>query len=63
MVLLIIVITAFFVISSSIDLDVRKEPCNELNMPHQWVYKGEPDSEYLVCSECGIMPSGQYEEG
>ena len=60
---LFIIITTFiaiFVLTKN--LNPHKIPCHLRNEPHKWTYRGEKGMEYMVCSECKMLPGGDFEE-
>lgn len=42
--------------------DNTPKTCDELGMPHKWIYRKKGGNEYLVCEKCGILPGGHREE-
>lgn len=62
MLVILFIIVVIFVIYSFKGIKTLKTPCYSLNKAHSWEYSGEPDSEYMVCSKCGMLPGGDFSE-
>ena len=62
MLAIIIIALIFYLIHAMGSVNPYKKTCDTLKKPHKWTYEGEEGSEYMVCSECRMLPGGGRSE-
>lgn len=58
-----IILLLFLIVTLPLGFKRKPTAKSDKCPPHSWIYKKiDEDTEYMVCSDCKMLPGGMYEE-